>query len=434
MSTYWDAHHETMSRDQLAEIQLKRLKALVEKVYTSVPFYRQAFQEKGITPGEIHSLEDLRKLPFTTKKDLRDTYPFGLFAVPRSEIVRMHASSGTTGKPIVVGYTKKDLDNWADLVARCFVMAGGTREDVVQNAYGYGLFTGGLGIHYGAERLGATIVPISGGNTARQIMLMQDFGTTILTATPSYTLFLADEMIAQGLDPHTLPLKAGIFGAEPWSNNMRVQLEEKLGIIAHDIYGLSEVLGPGVAMECPYKNGLHIFEDHFIPEIIDPETEQPLPYGQRGELVFTTLTKEGFPVIRYRTRDISALYPEKCACGRTHIRMERITGRTDDMLIIRGVNVFPSQIESVLLEFGETEPHYLLVVDRKAAMDDLEIQVELSSSMFSDKIAGLEVLERRLRERILSVLGISAKIKLVEPKSLPRSEGKAKRIIDKREI
>ena len=434
MSTYWDTHHETMSRDQLAEIQLKRLKALVEKVYTSVPFYRQAFQEKGITPGEIHSLDDLSKLPFTTKKDLRDTYPFGLFAVPRSEIVRMHASSGTTGKPIVVGYTKKDLDNWADLVARCFVMAGGTRDDVVQNAYGYGLFTGGLGIHYGAERLGATIVPISGGNTARQIMLMQDFGTTILTATPSYTLFLADEMIAQGLNPHTLPLKAGIFGAEPWSNNMRAQLEEKLGIVAHDIYGLSEVLGPGVAMECPYKNGLHIFEDHFIPEIIDPETEQPLPYGQRGELVFTTLSKEGFPVIRYRTRDISALYPEKCACGRTHIRMERITGRTDDMLIIRGVNVFPSQIESVLLEFGETEPHYLLVVDRKATMDDLEIQVELSSHMFSDKIAGLEVLERRLRERILSVLGISAKIKLVEPKSLPRSEGKAKRIIDKREI
>lgn len=434
MSTYWDAYHETMSRGQLAELQLKRLKGLVEKVYTSVPFYRQAFQEKGISPGDVNSLEDLKNLPFTTKKDLRDTYPFGLFAVPRSEIVRMHASSGTTGKPIVVGYTKKDLDNWADLVARCFVMAGGTKDDVVQNAYGYGLFTGGLGIHYGAERLGATIVPISGGNTARQIMLMQDFGTTILTATPSYTLYLADELIAAGVDPHSLSLKAGIFGAEPWSNNMRVQLEEKLGITAHDIYGLSEVLGPGVAMECAHKNGLHIFEDHFIPEIIDPETEQPLPYGQKGELVFTTLTKEGFPVIRYRTRDISALYPEKCACGRTHIRMERITGRTDDMLIIRGVNVFPSQIESVLLEFGETEPHYLLVVDRKAAMDDLEIQVELSSKMFSDKIAGLEVLERRLRERILSVLGISARIKLVEPKSLPRSEGKAKRIIDKREI
>ncbi|MDO7785662.1 phenylacetate--CoA ligase family protein [Desulforamulus aquiferis] len=433
MSKYWDTYHETMSREQLAELQLKRLKALVERVYTSVPFYRQAFQEKGISPGDIKSLDDLRKLPFTTKKDLRDTYPFGLFAVPRSEIVRMHASSGTTGKPIVVGYTKKDLDTWADLVARCMAMTGGTKEDVVQNAYGYGLFTGGLGIHYGAERLGATIVPISGGNTARQLMLMQDFGTTILTCTPSYAMFMADEIIAAGIKEN-IKLKAGIFGAEPWSNNMRLQLEEKLGIKAHDIYGLSEVLGPGVAMECEHQKGLHIFDDHFIPEIIDPETEQPLPYGQKGELVFTTLTKEGFPVIRYRTKDISVLYEEKCDCGRTHVRMERITGRTDDMLIIRGVNVFPSQIESVLLEFGETEPHYLLVVDRKAAMDDLEIQVELSSKMFSDKIAGLEVLERRLKERILSVLGISAKIKLVEPKSIPRSEGKAKRVIDKREL
>lgn len=434
MSTYWDAYHETMSRDQLAEVQLRRLKVLVERVYTSVPFYRQAFQEKGISPGDIKSLDDLKKLPFTTKKDLRDTYPFGLFAVPRSEIVRMHASSGTTGKPIVVGYTKKDLDTWSDLVARCLAMAGGTKDDVIQNAYGYGLFTGGLGIHYGAERLGATIVPISGGNTARQLMLMEDFGTTILTCTPSYAMFMADEIIAAGMDRSKLRLKAGIFGAEPWSNNMRNQLEEKLGISAHDIYGLSEVLGPGVAMECQHKNGLHIFDDHFIPEIIDPETEQPLPYGQKGELVFTTLTKEGFPVIRYRTKDISTLYADKCSCGRTHVRMERITGRTDDMLIIRGVNVFPSQIESVLLEFGETEPHYLLVVERKASMDDLEIQVELSSRMFSDKVAGLEVLERRLRERLLSVLGISAKIKLVEPKSLPRSEGKAKRVIDKREI
>ncbi|ABO51388.1 phenylacetate-CoA ligase [Desulforamulus reducens MI-1] len=434
MSLYWDAYHETMSREQLAEIQLKRLKSLVERVYTYVPFYRQAFQEKGITLGDIRSLSDLKYLPFTTKKDLRDTYPFGLFAVPRSEIVRMHASSGTTGKPIVVGYTKKDLETWSDLVARCITMVGGTKEDVVQNSYGYGLFTGGLGIHYGTERLGATIVPISGGNTARQIMLMQDFGTTILTCTPSYALYLADEIHAAGIDLKNLRLKAGIFGAEPWSNNMRDQLEEKLGIRAHDIYGLSEVLGPGVAIECAYKNGLHICEDHFIPEIIDPVTEEPLPYGERGELVFTTLTKEGFPVIRYRTRDISALYPEKCACGRTHLRMERITGRTDDMLIIRGVNVFPTQIESVLLEFGETEPHYLLVVDRKASMDDLEIHVELSSKMFSDKIAGLEVLERKLRSRILSVLGISAKIKLVEPKSLPRSEGKAKRVIDKREL
>lgn len=431
---YWDEHNETMPREQLQELQLKRLQGLVERVYTSVPFYRERFQQAGLTPGDIKSLDDLKRLPFTIKKDLRDTYPFGMFAVPRSEIVRMHASSGTTGKPIVVGYTKRDLSTWADLVARCLVMAGGTKNDVVQNAYGYGLFTGGMGIHYGVERLGATIVPISGGNTARQLMLMQDFGTTILTCTPSYALYLADEAIAHGIDIKNLKLRAGIFGAEPWSNNMRAQLEEKLNILALDIYGLSEVLGPGVGCECANKNGLHIFEDHFIPEIINPDTGEPLPYGQKGELVFTTLTKEGFPVIRYRTRDISALHPEPCSCGRTHLRMERITGRTDDMLIIRGVNVFPSQVESVLLEFGETEPYYLLVVDRKAQMDDLEIWVELSDKMFSDKIRGLEDLEKRLRSRILSVLGISAKIKLVEPKSIPRSEGKAKRIIDKREL
>ncbi len=431
---YWDREYETMSRDNLAELQLQRLQATVERVYHKVPFYRQAFEKQGITPRDIRSLDDLRHLPFTVKTDLRDNYPFGLFAVPMEEVVRLHASSGTTGKPTVVGYTQNDINTWANLMARALVMAGGTKGDVVQNAYGYGLFTGGMGIHYGAELLGATVVPVSGGNTARQLMLMQDFGTTILTCTPSYALYLAEEGRNQGIDFAKLPLKAGVFGAEPWSERMRRQLEEKLHITALDIYGLSEVMGPGVAMECPVKEGMHIFEDHFIAEIIDPETGEPVPFGEQGELVITSLTKEAFPIIRYRTRDITVLNPEPCPCGRTHVRMCRVTGRTDDMLIIRGVNVFPSQVESVLLEFGETEPHYLLVVDRKGTMDDLEIWVELSNQMFSDKVRYLEDLEYRLRSRINSVLGISARIKLVEPRTIPRSEGKAKRVVDRREI
>lgn len=431
---YWHPELETAPREKLAELQLERLKATVDRVYRTVPFYRKAFQKKGFQPGDLKSLDDLKHLPFTTKQDLRDNYPFGMFTVPMHEVVRLHASSGTTGKPTVVGYTRNDVENWAGLVARCLVMAGGTKGDVVQNAYGYGLFTGGLGIHYGAERMGATVVPISGGNTARQLMLMQDFGTTILTCTPSYALYLAEEGEAAGIDFKKLRLRTGIFGAEPWSENMRKQIEEKLDITALDIYGLSEVLGPGVSMECPAKCGGHIFEDHFIPEIIDPETGEPLPYGQKGELVFTTITKEAIPVIRYRTRDISVLYPEECACGRTHVRMGRVTGRTDDMLIIRGVNVFPSQVESVLLEFGETEPHYLLVVDRKAELDDLEVWVELSDRMFSDQVRRLEDLETRLRHKILSVLNVKARIKFVEPKTIPRSEGKAKRVIDRREI
>ncbi len=428
---YWQPENETMPREQIRELQLTRLKALVERIY-SIPFYQRRFKEKGILPGDIKTLEDLKHLPFTTKQDLRDTYPFGMFAVPLEEVVRLHASSGTTGKPIVVGYTQRDIETWGNLVARCLVMAGGTKNDVVQNAYGYGLFTGGLGVHYGAEKLGATVVPVSGGNTARQLMLMQDFGTTVLTCTPTYALYMAEEAHAGGVDWDRIKLKAGIFGAEPWSNAMRRQLEERWNITAYDIYGLSEVLGPGVACECSCQNGLHVFEDHFIPEIVDPETFEPLPYGQKGELVFTALTKDAFPVLRYRTKDISVLYEEKCECGRTFVRMERVTGRTDDMLIIRGVNIFPSQVESVLLEFGETEPHYQLVVDRRGTMDDLEIWVELSDRMFSDKVRGLEDLEKRLKARILSVLGISAKIKLVEPKSIPRSEGKAKRIIDRR--
>ncbi|MCL6639645.1 MAG: phenylacetate--CoA ligase [Firmicutes bacterium] len=431
---YWDKEIETMPREKLQELQLERLRATVDRVYHAVPFYRKALQKKGFQAGDIKSLNDLRYLPFTVKQDLRDNYPFGLFSVPLSEVVRLHASSGTTGKPSVVGYTKNDIGNWADIVARSLVMAGGTRGDVVQIAYGYGLFTGGLGAHYGAERLGATVVPISGGNTARQLMLMQDFGTTILACTPSYALYLAEEGEAAGIDFKKLPLRVGIFGAEPWSENMRQQLEEKLDITALDIYGLSEVMGPGVSMECPAKAGAHVHEDHFIPEIIDPETGEPLPYGEKGELVFTTITKEAIPVIRYRTRDICVLRAEPCACGRTHVRMERVTGRNDDMLIIRGVNVFPSQVESVLLESGETEPHYLLVVDRKSELDDLEIWVELSEKMFSDQVRRLEDLETSLRQRILSTLNVSAKIKFVEPRTIPRSEGKAKRVIDKREL
>jgi len=431
---YWEPEYETMPRERLEQLQLERLKNTVKRVYRSVPFYREAFRERGLEPGDIRSLEDLKKLPFTTKQDLRDNYPYGLFAVPMGEVVRLHASSGTTGKPSVVGYTRKDIENWSDLIARCLVMAGATREDIIQNAYGYGLFTGGLGIHYGAERLGATVVPVSGGNTARQLMLMQDFGTTILTCTPSYALYLGEEGEAAGINFKKLPLKAGVFGAEPWTEKMRAQIESKLDIIALDIYGLSEIMGPGVSMECPAKQGSHIFEDHFIAEIIDPETGETLPYGQRGELVLTTITKEAIPLIRYRTRDISSLHPEKCACGRTHVRMKRVTGRTDDMLIIRGVNVFPSQVESVLLEFGETEPHYLLVVDRKGDLDDLEIWVELSEKMFSDEVRHLESLENRIRHKILSVLNISARIKFVEPRTIPRSEGKAKRVMDRREM
>lgn len=432
--SYWDRKMETMPREGLENLQLERLRETVQRVYERVPFYRQALKERGIEPGDIKSLADLGKLPFTVKQDLRDNYPYGLFAAPLSDIVRIHASSGTTGKPSVVGYTRQDIENWADLVARALVMAGGTKDDVVHVAYGYGLFTGGLGLHYGVERLGASAVPVSGGNTDRQLMLLQDFGATIIACTPSYALYLSEEGQAAGLDFKKHPLRIGIFGAEPWTENMRAQLEEKLSITALDIYGLSEVMGPGVSMECPAKCGSHIFEDHFIAEVIDPDTGKSLPYGQQGELVLTTIQKEGIPVIRYRTRDISTLHPEKCACGRTHMRMKRVAGRSDDMLIIRGVNVFPSQVESVLLEFGETEPHYLLVVDRRGELDNLEVWVELSDQMFSDKIKQIEGLEARIRNRILSVLQINVKIKFVEPRTIPRSEGKARRVMDRRDL
>ncbi len=432
--TYWNKHYECMPREELEKLQLDRLKKTVERVYYNVPFYRQKFQEVGLVPEDIHSLDDLKKLPFTTKQELRDNYPFGMIAAPMSEIVRLHASSGTTGKPTVVAYTRSDINIWSEILARTLTCGGTTKNSVIQIAYGYGLFTGGLGIHYGAERVGASVIPISGGNTQRQLMLMEDFGTTVLACTPSYAIYLAEALEKSGRDRSKFKLKYGIFGAEPWSEKMRSRIEKSLNISAIDIYGLSEVIGPGVASECQEKKGLHIFEDHFIPEIIDPETGETLPMGEKGELVFTTITKEGFPVIRYRTRDITYLTKEPCACGRTHIRMHRVMGRTDDMLVIRGVNVFPSQIESVLLDMGETNPHYLLIVDRNGSLDELEVQVEISEAMFNDKVKGLEGLEKKIQSKILSNLGISAKIRLVEPNSIPRSEGKAKRVIDRRNI
>ena len=430
----YDIDFETMPREALEAIQLRRLQTTLENVYAKVPFYKEKFKEAGIVPGDIRSLKDLSKLPFTTKQDLRDNYPYGMFAVPMESVVRIHASSGTTGSPTVVGYTKRDIDTWSNLMARALCAGGATRGDIIHNAYGYGLFTGGLGVHYGAEKLGASVIPVSGGNTKRQIIIMKDFGPTILTATPSYTLHLAEVAKEMGLSFKDLNFKFGIFGAEPWSEGMRKKLEETLGIDAVDIYGLSEVMGPGVAIEChEAKKGLHIFEDHFIPEIIDPVTEEPLPYGETGELVFTSITKEAFPIIRYRTRDITSLHPEPCVCGRTHIRMKRVSGRTDDMLIIRGVNVFPSQIESVLMKSSTATPHYQLVVDRENNLDTLTVKVEVSESLFADEIKMLQNTEKKISKDIKEYLGVSAKVKLVEPKSIARSEGKAVRVIDNRQ-
>jgi phenylacetate-CoA ligase len=380
-------------------------------------------------------VDDVVALPFTVKTDLRDNYPFGLFAVPREEVVRVHASSGTTGKPIVVGYTRGDLEVWADCLARTFSAGGVTSKDIIQVAYGYGLFTGGLGAHGGAERVGAIVVPASAGNTKRQITLLQDFGVTALACTPSFAAYMGETIRDEGIPLESLKLRAGFFGAEPWSNAMRRDIEAKLGITAFDIYGLTEVIGPGVAYECPHQCGLHVNEDHFIPEIIDPETEEPLPPGATGELVFTTISKQAAPVLRYRTRDLSRLYMDKCQCGRTTARIERLMGRTDDMLIIRGVNVFPSQIESALLELGYVEPHYLIVVDREIGkLDQIELRVEVSDTMFNDEIRAIEDLERRIHHEVTSMLGIHVKIRLVEPHSIPRSEGKAKRVVDRRDL
>lgn len=432
---FFDEEFETLPRPALEALQLKRLQCVLERVYAKVPFYKASFAKAGIFPADVKCLDDLQKLPFTTKQDMRDSYPYDLFAAPLEEIVRIHASSGTTGKPTVVGYTQKDITTWTELMARSFVAAGAHKGDIIHNAYGYGLFTGGLGAHYGAERLGASVIPISGGNTKRQIMIMQDFGSTVLTCTPSYSLFMAEEAKAEGVDFRNLKLRVGIFGAEPWSEAMRDEIEQKLNLSAIDIYGLSEIMGPGVAIECiEAKKGLHIWEDHFIPEIIDPVSGQRLPEGERGELVVTTITKQGIPLIRYRTRDITSLTYEPCICGRTHARIARMSGRSDDMLIIRGVNVFPSQIEAILVGIEGIEPHYMLIVDRQGTLDTLTVQVEVSEQLFSDEIKVLQALARRVEKEIKDMLGVTCTAKLVEPKTIQRSEGKAKRVTDNRKL
>lgn len=428
----WDKEHECMSRRRLEELQLERLKAVVSRCYDRIPFYKEKLDEAGLKPSEIHSLSDIRKLPFTTKDDMRTAYPYKLFAVPLKEVVRIHSSSGTTGKPTVVGYTRNDLETWAELCARFITAAGVTSDDVAQVTFGYGLFTGGFGLHYGLEKVGASVIPASAGNTQRQLMLMQDFGSTALVCTPSYGLHLGEAVNEAGIR-NKIKLRWGLFGAEPWSNQMRAEVEAKLGLSATDNYGLSEIIGPGVAGECEeFKNGMHISEDHFLVEVIDPETLEPLDYGEQGELVITTLTKEACPLLRYRTRDITRLNPEPCGCGRTNVRMEKVQGRTDDMLIIRGVNVFPSQVESALLEIEGTEPHYMLVLYREGALDALEVWVEVSERMFSDEMKQLRQLEETIKNKLQSVLGLSIKLKLVEPRTIARSEGKAKRVMDLR--
>jgi phenylacetate-CoA ligase len=421
-----------MERGALEQLQLARLRTVLARVYVNVPLYRRKFDEAGFRPEQLETLSDLRRVPFTVKDDLRSAYPYGMFAVPLRDIVRVHSSSGTTGQISVVGYTKGDVERWSELMARTFACAGATADDVVQVTYGYGLFTGGLGAHYGSERLGALTIPVSGGNTARQVQVLRDFGVTVLACTPSYALLIAETAEDMGMDVKALPLRVGVFGAEPWSEQMRVQIEEKMGITAIDIYGLSEVMGPGVASECVHQCGLHVFEDHFIIEIVDPATLEPLPDGEAGEVVFTTLTKEGIPVVRYRTRDISRIVPGTCACGRTFRRMERVTGRTDDMLIIRGVNVYPSQIEQVLLGIPGVAPHYQVVLTRRGAMDEVEVHVEVGPEVSFDEIRTLEALQRAVGGAIASTLAVSVKVKLVEPKSIQRSEGKAKRVLDLR--
>lgn len=407
---------------------------MVRRAYERVPLFRKRMDDLSLTPDDIKSLDDISKLPFTTKNDLRDNYPFGLFASPLHEIVRFHASSGTTGKPIVVAYTKEDVQDWATAMVRSFAACGVHVGDIVQNAYGYGLFTGGLGAHYGAEALGASVIPISGGNTDRQIMIMKDFGVTVICCTPSYFLHILDRAWELGVDLRELPLRIGVFGAEPWTEDMRQRIQNESGIKAYDIYGLSEIVGPGVAMECVYQAGPHIFEDMFYPEIIDPETGKVLPDGQEGELVLTTLCKRAMPMIRYRTRDITALIPDKCECGRTIRRLKRISRRSDDMLIIRGVNIYPSQIEAALLRVEGTLPHYLIIVDRQKGLDVLEVQVEVTPEVFSDTISAMEQLQRKLEHSIETITGLRAQVKLVAPKTLQRSEGKAKRVIDKRKL
>ena len=429
----WNETKECMSRDEMTALQSKRLVKAVNRVYHNVEYYRKKMQEVGVEPGDIRGIEDIDKLPYTTKDDLRDTYPFGLFAAPQSEIVRVHASSGTTGKATVVGYTRKDIEIWSECVARALTMAGIGRGDTIQVAYGYGLFTGGLGAHYGAEHLGATVVPMSTGNTKKLTTMMKDFGVTAIACTPSYLLHIAETLEADGDIPN-IKLKAAICGAEPWTEQMRLQIEEKLHISAHDIYGLSEIMGPGVACDCQYHKGLHVYEDHFLPEIIDPKTLKPIAAGETGELVFTTLTKEGIPLIRYRTKDLTSISYDKCDCGRTLARISRFKGRSDDMLIIRGVNVFPSQVEAALLEMGETTPHYMMIVDRVNNLDTLEVQVEVDEIFFSDKISELENLTKKIAHVIQQAIGLAVKVKLVEPNTIERSMGKAVRVIDNRKL
>lgn len=429
----WNEAKECMSRDEIHALQSARLKKMVGHVYHNVEFYRKKMQQMGLEPGDIDSIDDLNKLPFTTKNDLRDNYPFGLFAVPQSEVVRIHASSGTTGKATVVGYTRKDIDIWQECVARVLAMAGVGPHDKIQVAYGYGLFTGGLGLHYGAENLGATVIPMSTGNTQKLITMMQDFGATAIACTPSYLLHIAETLEEAG-QMDNIKLKAAICGAEPWTENMRKQIEEKLHLNAFDIYGLSEIMGPGVAADCEFHQGLHVYEDHFVPEIINPDTLEPCREGEVGELVFTTLTKEALPLFRYRTKDLTSITYDKCECGRTLARISRFKGRSDDMLIIRGVNVFPSQVEAALLEIVETSPHYMLIVDRINNLDILEVQVEVEERFFSDEIKQLENLTQKISRVLQSALGLSVKVKLVEPKTIQRSEGKAKRVIDKRQL
>ncbi len=431
---YWETDRECMGKEELEQLQFERLQSTLNRIYSHVPAYRKKFDALGILPEDIGSLADFSRLPFTTKEDLRENYPYGLFAVPLREVVRIHASSGTTGESTVVGYTRNDVRIWSNLTARVLTMGGVTKDDVVQIAFGYGLFTGGFGLHYGAERIGASVIPASSGNTHRQIKIMMDFKTTALVSTPSYALLVAETIREQGIPPAALSLKYGLFGAEPWSERMRREIEEKLGIVATDNYGLSEIIGPGVSGECREQNGLHINEDHFLVEVVDPETLQPMPGGETGELVITSLTKEAFPMIRYRTRDLTSILPGDCPCGRTLRRMARVRGRTDDMLIIKGVNVFPSQIESVLFEFEGTEPHYQIVLDRKGGLDEVTVLVEVGESIFFDQMRQQRGMMERIRKRLAQELGITVEVRLVEKKTIARSEGKTRRVIDNRTL
>lgn len=423
-----------MPREKMRELQGERLRKTVHRVYHNTPFYREKMQAMGLTPDDIHTIDDIVKLPFTTKQDLRDNYPYGLFAVPLSEIVRIHASSGTTGLPTVVGYTRKDISIWSEMMTRSLSAFGISNKDIVTIGYGYGLFTGGLGAHYGAENLGATVIPMGTGNTRKLLQLVRDFKATAITTTPSYALYLADSIESEGFNREDMNLRIGVFGAEPWTESMRQEIEERLKIDAYNIYGLSEIMGPGVSYECEYKNGSHITEDHIYPEIISPDTLEQLPYGEQGELVFTTITKEGIPLLRYRTKDLCSLIEEPCACGRTNVRMTRIVGRSDDMLIIRGVNVFPSQIEEVILAIEELEPHYLIVVDRVNNQDTFEVQVEVKAAAFSDDMAQMLEIKKKVGIRMHSMLGLNPAIKLVAPRTIERSTGKAVRVIDNRKL